>query len=180
MSERRTFFDYIRCFRKMRKPDPASGAPASKRSSLSTGTTSASVAEHGFSSRTSLEEFPTSRRRSSTPPSPASHHSPNDGEREYDEHRDLDARDADRGSSAPALRRKKSRVYTPMDDDNDESDGTQADAEYIPPGQARKRSGGAAAPGDSWANVEARRRSVQGSSARRVEGDNSRRHSMAV
>ncbi|CDO71939.1 hypothetical protein BN946_scf184940.g86 [Trametes cinnabarina] len=64
------------------------------------------------------------------------------------------------------IKRKKSRVTVPPDDD--ESEGTQADAEY----------GGFRA--GSWANVDSRRRSVHASSSRRVEGDDVRRHSMAV
>lgn len=70
---------------------------------------------------------------------------------------------------APAgtTRRKKSRAYTPPDDE-EESEGTQADAEF-----GSLRTG-------TWAHVEGRRRSVHGSSMRRVEGDDLRRHSMAV
>ncbi|KAI0823827.1 hypothetical protein BC628DRAFT_1381952 [Trametes gibbosa] len=64
------------------------------------------------------------------------------------------------------VRRKKSRAHVSPDDD--ESEGAQADAEY-----GGLRTG-------SWANVDARRRSVHASSSRRVEGDDVRRHSMAV
>ncbi|KAI0355189.1 hypothetical protein OH77DRAFT_1455325 [Trametes cingulata] len=64
------------------------------------------------------------------------------------------------------VKRKKSRAYVPPDDE--ESEGAQADAEY----------GGLRA--GSWANVDSRRRSVHASSSRRVEGDDTRRHSMAV
>ncbi|KAI0668297.1 hypothetical protein C8Q78DRAFT_980237 [Trametes maxima] len=75
--------------------------------------------------------------------------------------------DADaEGPTTGTVRRKKSRVYVPPDDD--ESEGAQADAEY----------GGLRA--GSWANVDARRRSVHASTSRRVEGDDVRRHSMAV
>jgi hypothetical protein len=55
-------------------------------------------------------------------------------------------------------------------DDDDESDGTQADGEY----------GVRAASAAGWIS-DARRRSVVASStARRSEGDAERRHSMAV
>ncbi|KAH9857442.1 hypothetical protein C2E23DRAFT_804255 [Lenzites betulinus] len=67
---------------------------------------------------------------------------------------------------AGTMRRKKSRAYVPPDDE--ESEGAQADAEY-----GGLRTG-------SWANVDARRRSVHASSTRRLEGDDVRRHSMAV
>ncbi|KAI0628856.1 hypothetical protein C8Q77DRAFT_1145802 [Trametes polyzona] len=76
---------------------------------------------------------------------------------------------ADADAEAPTtgtVRRKKSRAYVPPDDD--ESEGAQADAEY-----GGLRTG-------SWANVDGRRRSVHASSSRRVEGDDVRRHSMAV
>ncbi|KAI8974208.1 hypothetical protein BD414DRAFT_498475 [Trametes punicea] len=75
----------------------------------------------------------------------------------------------DADTEAPAVgtvKRKKSRAMIPPDDD--ESEGTQADAEY-----GGFHSG-------SWANVDGRRRSVHGSGSRRVEGDDARRHSMAV
>ncbi|KAI0956558.1 hypothetical protein AcW1_005208 [Taiwanofungus camphoratus] len=65
------------------------------------------------------------------------------------------------------VKRKKSRAYVFVSDE--ESEGTQADAEY-----------GGESRGSSWIN-EGRRRSVQGSSTlRRIEGDDTRRHSMAV
>ncbi|KAH9842430.1 uncharacterized protein C8Q71DRAFT_202796 [Rhodofomes roseus] len=68
--------------------------------------------------------------------------------------------------SGATVKRKKSRVYVPSED-GEESEGTQADAEF----------GGLT----SWVNVDGRRRSIQsGSSGRRVEGDDARRHSMAV
>ena len=73
------------------------------------------------------------------------------------------------------VKRKKSRVHVPADD-GDQSDGTQADGEY----GGSIRAAGAA----GWVGAEARRRSVAHSSAnlhaRRVEGDELRRHSMAV
>ncbi|KAI0333069.1 hypothetical protein GY45DRAFT_1319991 [Cubamyces sp. BRFM 1775] len=68
--------------------------------------------------------------------------------------------------SAGTVKRKKSRAYVPPDDD--ESEGTQADAEF-----GGLRTG-------SWANVDSRRRSVHASGSRRLEGDDIRRHSMAV
>ncbi|KAH9890454.1 hypothetical protein C8Q73DRAFT_652660 [Cubamyces lactineus] len=67
---------------------------------------------------------------------------------------------------AGTVKRKKSRAYVPPDDD--ESEGTQADAEF-----GGLRTG-------SWANVDSRRRSVHASGSRRLEGDDVRRHSMAV
>ncbi|KAH9939444.1 hypothetical protein B0H21DRAFT_780615 [Amylocystis lapponica] len=63
------------------------------------------------------------------------------------------------------VKRKKSRVYVTVED-GEESEGTQADAEY----------GGRAS---GWANVEGRRRSVTSTGVRRFE-DDVRRHSMAV
>ncbi|KAI0738088.1 hypothetical protein C8Q80DRAFT_1210103 [Daedaleopsis nitida] len=69
--------------------------------------------------------------------------------------------------STGSMKRKKSRAYVPPDDE-DESEGTQADAEF-----GGLRTG-------TWANVESRRRSVHVSSTRRIEGDDLRRHSMAV
>ena len=54
------------------------------------------------------------------------------------------------------------------DYDEDESEGTQADAEF-----GGLRTG-------AWGSVDTRRRSVHASGARRVEGDDIRRHSMAV
>ncbi|CCM04543.1 uncharacterized protein FIBRA_06724 [Fibroporia radiculosa] len=69
------------------------------------------------------------------------------------------------------IKRKKSRAYV-LPEDGEESEGTQADAEY-----------GGVRGGSDWVNMEGRRRSVQGSSTlkfKRLEGDDSRRHSMAV
>jgi len=68
------------------------------------------------------------------------------------------------------VKRKKSRAYV-LPEDGEESEGTQADAEY-----------GGARAGSGWVNIDGRRRSVQSgsSSIRRVEGDDARRHSMAV
>ncbi|OSD02164.1 hypothetical protein PYCCODRAFT_1435832 [Trametes coccinea BRFM310] len=76
---------------------------------------------------------------------------------------------ADADTEAPVagtIKRKKSRAIVPPDED--ESEGAQADAEY-----GGLRTG-------SWANVDSRRRSVHASSSRRIEGDDVRRHSMAV
>ena len=77
-------------------------------------------------------------------------------------------------SGGSSVKRKKSRPFIPIDDD-DESDGTQADAEY----------GNGTVNG--WINTDGRRRSAQGntargsSSLRRVlEADDARRHSLAV
>ncbi|PIL33198.1 hypothetical protein GSI_04648 [Ganoderma sinense ZZ0214-1] len=64
-------------------------------------------------------------------------------------------------------KRKKSRAYM-LPEDGEESEGTQADAEF-----GGLRTG-------TWGSVDGRRRSVHSSLARRVEGDDSRRHSMAV
>ncbi|KAL1947122.1 hypothetical protein VTO73DRAFT_14083 [Trametes versicolor] len=75
--------------------------------------------------------------------------------------------DADAEAPAPGtIRRKKSRAHAAPEDE--ESEGAQADAEY-----GGLRTG-------SWANVDGRRRSVHVSSSRRLEGDDARRHSMAV
>ncbi|KZT74101.1 hypothetical protein DAEQUDRAFT_289799 [Daedalea quercina L-15889] len=68
--------------------------------------------------------------------------------------------------SGATVKRKKSRVYMPPED-GEESEGTQADAEF--------------SGLTSWVNVDGRRRSIQnGSATRRIEGDDARRHSMAV
>lgn len=69
------------------------------------------------------------------------------------------------------VKRKKSRVHIPVDD-NEESDGTQADAEFGP--------GLKAAASSEWVNSEGRRRSVHTGATRRVAGEELRRHSMAV
>ncbi|KAH0830215.1 hypothetical protein J3R83DRAFT_1572 [Lanmaoa asiatica] len=73
-------------------------------------------------------------------------------------------------SGDSSVKRKKSRPFIPIDDD-DESDGTQADAEY----------------GNGWVNTDGRRRSAQGGTARGsnslrrvLEADDARRHSLAV
>ncbi|EKM56137.1 uncharacterized protein PHACADRAFT_174307 [Phanerochaete carnosa HHB-10118-sp] len=78
---------------------------------------------------------------------------------------------ASEGAGAVAgVKRKKSRPHVPTGED-DESDGTQADGEY----GVRASSGTAA-----WV-AEGRRRSVvPSSSVRHAEGDEGRRHSMAV
>ncbi|GBE82871.1 hypothetical protein SCP_0412580 [Sparassis crispa] len=70
-----------------------------------------------------------------------------------------------------AVRRKKSRARM-LSEDGEESEGAQADAEF----------GGLRAAGSGWVNMEGRRRSVQSGSGslRRVEGDDARRHSLAV
>lgn len=75
---------------------------------------------------------------------------------------------------APAVKRKKSRAYV-LSEDGEESEGTQADAEY----------GGSRAAGGSstgWVSTESRRRNSQASGNRlkMLEGDDGRRHSMAV
>ena len=70
---------------------------------------------------------------------------------------------------AAGVKRKKSRVYMPEDD---ESEGTQGDAETA--GMRLSGAGG-------WMNVDGRRRSgYTGSNVRRPDGDEGRRHSMAV
>ncbi|KAH9912191.1 uncharacterized protein BXZ73DRAFT_56421 [Epithele typhae] len=69
--------------------------------------------------------------------------------------------------SAGTIKRKKSRSYVPPDDE-DESEGTQADAEYT------------SARAGSWSSLDGRRRSVHSSGVRRIEADDFRRHSMAV
>ncbi|KAF8129179.1 hypothetical protein EV363DRAFT_1337957 [Boletus edulis] len=77
-------------------------------------------------------------------------------------------------SASSSVKRKKSRPFMPIDDD-DESDGTQADAEY---GNSTV---------NSWVNPDGRRRSANSgtargsSSLRRVlEADDARRNSLAV
>jgi hypothetical protein len=72
---------------------------------------------------------------------------------------------------ATTERRRRSRPRLPVDDD-EESDGAQADDE--PLGGSRVRAG--------LANVDIRRRSSAVSSSRRslIEGDEGRRHSMLV
>ncbi|KAH8100368.1 hypothetical protein BXZ70DRAFT_939200 [Cristinia sonorae] len=69
------------------------------------------------------------------------------------------------------VKRKKSRAYV-LPEDGEESEGAQADAEYA---GSRAGSGG-------WVNTEGRRRSVQtsGNRLKMLEGDDGRRHSMAV
>ncbi|KAG8217155.1 hypothetical protein J3R82DRAFT_5214 [Butyriboletus roseoflavus] len=73
-----------------------------------------------------------------------------------------------------SVKRKKSRPIIPIDDD-DESDGTQADAEY----------GDGTVNG--WVNTDGRRRNAQAGTARGsnslrrvLEADDARRHSLAV
>ncbi|KAG6334031.1 hypothetical protein ID866_5062 [Astraeus odoratus] len=79
-------------------------------------------------------------------------------------------------SNSASIKRKKSRPYIPADDD-DESDGVQADAEY-------------ACSSIDWVNVDSRRRSAQSNGTinstrgvnlrRSPEVDDARRHSLAV
>lgn len=74
--------------------------------------------------------------------------------------------------SLAGVKRKKSRVYIPVDEE-EESEGAQADAEY---GGLRTDSS------SGWVN-DARRRSVahHASTTRRTDtGDELRRHSMAI
>ncbi|KAH7924075.1 hypothetical protein BV22DRAFT_1035586 [Leucogyrophana mollusca] len=73
-------------------------------------------------------------------------------------------------SATTTVKRKKSRPYVHADDE-DESEGTQADAEY--------------GVLNGWVNLDGRRRSTQlganGTSSRRaIEADDGRRHSLAV
>jgi hypothetical protein len=77
-------------------------------------------------------------------------------------------------SGDSSVKRKKSRPFIPIDDD-DESDGTQADAEY----------GNGTVNG--WVNTDGRRRSAQGGAARGssslrwvLEADDARRNSLAA
>ncbi|OCH86176.1 hypothetical protein OBBRIDRAFT_797436 [Obba rivulosa] len=124
---------------KMRKPDPV---PPPASSSTYTSKRASTSSTEATTRRSSLE--------SSTQPSSSSSN--------------------DDGLSTQPLgtvKRKKSRPY--VFDDDDESEGVQADAEV-----GAGRSSG-------WVNIDGRRRSVHsGSSLRRLEGDDSRRHSMAV
>ncbi|KAI0085911.1 hypothetical protein BDY19DRAFT_1043065 [Irpex rosettiformis] len=79
---------------------------------------------------------------------------------------------ANQAQSVGGVKRKKSRVYIPVDEE-DESEGAQADAEF----------GGTRTDGSSgWVN-DSRRRSLahHASTSRRTDfGDELRRHSMAV
>jgi len=71
-------------------------------------------------------------------------------------------------SAATSIKRNKSRPHV-LPDDNDDSDGTQADAEY----------GFGKADATSWVNVEGRRKA--GNTKRTLAtSDDVRRHSMAV
>lgn len=80
-------------------------------------------------------------------------------------------------SGSSSVKRKKSRPFIPIDDD-DESDGTQADAEY----------GNGTGTANGWINTDGRRRSTQGSGTARgsnslrkvLEVDDARRNSLAV
>ena len=126
----------------MRKPDPPSST--SKRSSMSTSNYTTS-ADSSSKPRTSLERPSSSSNSTST-----------------------SAEDAPPPTASTiGVKRKKSRVHTVPDVDED-SDGAQADAEY-----GGLRTG--------WINVEGRRRSVQSSrNTTRYEGDDGRRHSIAI
>jgi hypothetical protein len=88
---------------------------------------------------------------------------------------------APNSSATTTIKRKKSRPY--VDPDDEDSDGAQADAEF----------GGGTGLTNGWVNVDGRRKSVLhghggvGSSKererngeRRLEGEEVRRHSMAV
>ncbi|CAL1703125.1 unnamed protein product [Somion occarium] len=71
------------------------------------------------------------------------------------------------------VKRKKSLRVHVLSEDGEESEGTQADAEY----------GGLRVSASSWVNTDGRRRSIHTGSSRdpkRLEGDDGRRHSMAV
>jgi len=78
-------------------------------------------------------------------------------------------------SAATTVKRKKSRPYVDPDDYGD-SDGTQADAEF-----------GGTGLTNGWVNVDGRRKSVLRANGgagisreRKLDGDEGRRHSMAV
>ena len=78
-------------------------------------------------------------------------------------------------SGDSSVKRKKSRPFIPIDDD-DESDGTQADAEY----------GNGNGTTNGWVNTDGRRRSSQGGATRGssslrwvLEADDARRNSLA-
>ncbi|KDQ59909.1 hypothetical protein JAAARDRAFT_46487 [Jaapia argillacea MUCL 33604] len=70
-------------------------------------------------------------------------------------------------TTATAVKRKKSRPVAIVDED-EESEGAQADAEY------------GVALDNGWVNLHGRRRSVLGTSLRRLDGDDGRRHSLAT
>ena len=125
----------------MRKPDPPPST--SKRASMST----------VEKSRSSLDQLPTSSSSNSTTSGSADDAPP--------------PPPAPTPVSTVGIKRKKSRSHC-IPDEDEESDGAQADAEY----------GGLRA---AWANVEGRRKSAQGSrTVGRYEGDDGRRHSIAI
>lgn len=144
--------------RKMRKPDPVPPAPVTTTAPRKRISATA-VHSDGTDGRPSLDG-PSGR-----PVSPLQPPAPQPST-------------ATSGSSSTtagsSVKRKKSRPFIPIDDD-DESDGTQADAEY----------GNGTANG--WINTDGRRRSTQSNAARGsnslrrvLEADNARRHTLAV
>jgi hypothetical protein len=139
--------------RKMRKPDPTPTGPVTtalkKRPSATT------IQSDDAEPRSSLDGSSGREAPSLQPSAPRASTSTSNSS----------------SAAVTSVKRKKSRPYVPVDDD-EESDGTQADAEYAV---------------DGWVNTDGRRRSSQSgatrgsSSLRRVlEADDARRHSLAV
>lgn len=74
------------------------------------------------------------------------------------------------------MKKKKSRPQLMMSDEEDESDGAEADAEYVGSRKSSTDSG-------SWINVEGRRKAVPKRSAATAAVaaiEDIRRHSMAI
>lgn len=165
----------------MRKPDPQPGSAPKKRSSAAAVLTAyrpsddnGNDADNDTEARSSVElplrvngnyinpeSFPLPASR---PASAASLFSPTPAGTK------ASSSSSSSSSAATPVKRKKSKPQILLDED-DESDGTQADAEY---GVGK---GGAT----GWVNVEGRRKAVAGGGRRSlVVLDDGRRHSMAV
>ncbi|KAF9460906.1 hypothetical protein BDZ94DRAFT_1283711 [Collybia nuda] len=165
---------------KMRKPDPQPGSAPKKRSSAAAVLTTyrpsddnGNDADNDTEARSSVElplrvngtyinpeSFPLPPSR---PASAASLFSPPPAGSK------ISSSSSSSSSAATSVKRKKSKPQIVFDED--ESDGTQADAEY---GLGR---GGAT----GWVNVEGRRKAAAGGGKRNmVVLDDGRRHSMAV
>ncbi|KAH7890125.1 hypothetical protein F5I97DRAFT_1801344 [Phlebopus sp. FC_14] len=138
---------------KMRKPDPVL-PPAPPALTVAKKRASASAEGDDPERRSSVDGPSQSKVQPLQPPTPK-----------------IPSASSSSTTGGPSVTRKKSRPYIPADDD-DESDGTQADAEY--------------GTSIGWINVDGRRRSVQNGNAngsgslRRLEADDARRHSLAV
>jgi hypothetical protein len=165
--------------RKMRKPDPPPGSAPKKRSSAAAVLATynpvednGNDADNDTEARSSLElplrvnghyinpeSFPLPPSR---PASAASLFSPPPAMAKS-------SSSSSSSSAATSVRRKKSKPQILLDED--ESDGTQADAEY----------GGGKGGASRWVNVEGRRKAVAGGGTSSLAIlDDGRRHSMAV